>query len=91
MLLTTSAEQSGFTSKKSERDRILALRDLTERLREFRTGVPHWAVGSLYKSPQGLRLGEPRCTLGNLGPTRKTPKSCPADIRPVFEYECCEM
>ena len=33
-------EQSGFTPKKSTVDRILALRVLTERLRDFRIGLP---------------------------------------------------
>ena len=32
-------EQSGFTPKKSTVDRILALRVLTERLRDFRIGL----------------------------------------------------
>ena len=50
-------EQSGFTPNKSTVDRILALRALTEHLRDFRTG--------LCGSPQGVRLGEPRCNLEN--------------------------
>ena len=83
-------EQSGFTPKMSTEDRILALRILTERLHSG--GLPHSAAGSLCVSPQGVRLGEPRCTLENPGPPRNTPKARQPDIRPVFWYkECCKV
>ena len=58
----------GFIPKNSTVDRILALRVLTERLRDFRIGLLAAYVDIR------VRLGEPKCTLENPGLPRNAPK-----------------
>ena len=78
-------EQSSFTPKKSTVDRILALRVLTERLRDFR-------IGLLAAYVDLSKAFEPRCTLENPGPPRNTAAARQPDIRPVFwDRKCCKL
>ena len=70
-------EQSGFTPTKSTADRILALRVLTARLRDFRTRLSAAYVD--------LRKDSPRCTAENPGIPWNIPKAR-QPIWPVFWY-----
>ena len=80
LLTHQSHEQSGFTPKNYPTvNRILALFALFERPRYFRS-----ERGSRCESPQGVRLGEPICTLENPGPPQNTPKARQSDIQHVF-------
>ena len=79
-------EQSGFTPEKSTVDRILALRVLTERLRDFRIGLlaAYVDLRKAFDSVNG--------TLENPGPPRNTAEARQSHIRPVFWYrECCNL